>query len=58
MNRPIGRIVAVFAGAATLFGLQQGFGVVFYIALPAAIAVYVAVRFAFGLLSGTDGKAI
>jgi hypothetical protein len=58
MNRlAIARIVSVFAGAATLFGLQQGLGVKFYLAFPVAIVVYLAVKVAIGLLWGVDDKA-
>ena len=53
MNRlAIVRIISVLAGAVVLFGLQQGLGVKFYFALPLAIAVYLAVKVAFGLLWG------
>lgn len=58
MNRlAIARIVAVLTGAAVLFGLQQGFGVPLYIALPAAAIVYMAVKVAIGLLLGAGEKA-
>lgn len=58
MNRQtIGRIVSVLAGAGTLFALEQGFGVKLYFAIPIAIAVYLAVKVAIGLLWGDGGKA-
>jgi hypothetical protein len=58
MNRlTIARIVSVLAGAATLFGLQQGLGVKFYFAFPVAIVVYLAVKVAIGLLLSGDDKA-
>jgi hypothetical protein len=58
MNRlAIARIVSVLAGAATLFGLQQGLCVKFYFAFPVAIVVYVAVKLAIGLLLSVDDKA-
>jgi hypothetical protein len=40
----------MFVGAAVLFGLQQGLGLQFYIALPAAILAYVASLVAMGLI--------
>jgi len=53
MNRlAIARIISVLAGAATLFGLQQGLDMKLTIAIPLAIAVYLAVKVAFGLLWG------
>jgi len=53
----IARIVAVLTGAATLFGLQQGFELQFYIALPIAAVAYMAVKVAVGLLLGAGEKA-
>jgi hypothetical protein len=53
MNRQAtGRIISVLAGAVVLFGLQQGLDMKLYIAIPLAIAVYLAVKVAFGLLWG------
>jgi hypothetical protein len=46
----IARIVSVLAGAATLFGLQQGLRIPFYFAFPVALVVYLAVKVAIGLL--------
>ncbi len=58
MNRhAIGRIVSVLAGAAVLFGLQQGLDVKFYFAFPVAMVVYLAVKVAIGLLWGAGDKA-
>ncbi|HEY7997357.1 MAG TPA: hypothetical protein VIE87_00890 [Pseudolabrys sp.] len=58
MNRQaIGRIISVLAGAAVLFGLQQGLDVRFYFAFPAAMVVYLALKVALGLLWGTGDKA-
>jgi hypothetical protein len=58
MNRlAIVRIISVLAGAATLFGLQQGLGLQFYFAFPVAIVVYLAVKVAIGLLWGAGDKA-
>ena len=58
MNKlAITRIVAVLTGAAVLFGLHQGLGLQFVIALPAALIVYLAVKVAIGLWCGVDGKA-
>jgi hypothetical protein len=53
MNRQAtGRIISVLAGAVVLFGLQQGLDMKLTIAIPLAIAVYLAVKVAFGLLWG------
>jgi hypothetical protein len=58
MNRQmLGRMIAVLVGGAVMFGLELGLGVQFYIAIPAAIVTYLAVRFAFDLVWGTDGRA-
>jgi hypothetical protein len=58
MNRLlIVRIVAVLAAAAVLFGLQQGLGVQFYFAFPAALVVYFALKVAIGLLWGIGDKS-
>jgi hypothetical protein len=58
MNRQmLGRIIAVLLGGAVMFGLELGFGVQFYIAIPIAIITYLAVRLGFGLVWGTDGAA-
>jgi hypothetical protein len=37
-----------------LFGLEQGFAVQFYIAVPAAILTYIASLIGVGLMLGTD----
>ncbi len=50
----IGRIISVLVGAAVLFELQHGFGVALYFAIPVAIAAYLAVKVAIGLMLGTD----
>jgi hypothetical protein len=53
MNRQAtGRIISVLVGAVVLFGLQQGLDMKLTIAIPLAIAVYLAVKVAFGLLWG------
>ncbi len=52
----IARIVSVLAGAATLFGLQQGLGIQFYFAFPVALVVYLAIKVALGLI-WVDDKA-
>jgi len=58
MNRlAIARIVSVLAGAAVLFGLQQIFGLQIYIAFPAALVAYLAVKVALGLALGIDTRA-
>lgn len=52
MNKPLlFRLVAILIGAAVLFGLELGFGVAFYIAVPAAIVAYTACRLGFALLT-------
>ena len=58
MNRSgITRIVAVLTAAAVLFGLQQGLGLQFYFALPAAALAYLAVLVGLGLLLDADKPA-
>ncbi len=53
MNRLlIVRILAVLAGAATLYGLQQGLDLKIYYAFPVALAVYFGLKVALGLLWG------
>ena len=55
MNRlAVTRIISVLVGAAVLFGLQQGLGLQFYFAFPAAIVAYLAVKVALGLAWGAD----
>jgi len=48
------RLVAVFIGAAVLFGLEQGFEMKIYFALPIAAAAYLAVKVGLGLAWGID----
>lgn len=58
MNRNnIVRLVAVLAGAAVLFGLEQGLELKFYFALPIAALAYIATLVAMGLMLGTDKPA-
>ena len=52
----IGRIVAVLAGAAVLFGLEQGLGAKLYIAIPAGVLAYIVILAGFALLT-TDTPA-
>jgi len=55
MNRlAVTRIISVLVGAAVLFGLQQGLGLQFYFAFPAAIVAYLAVKVGLGLAWGAD----
>jgi hypothetical protein len=55
MNRlAIARIVSVLVGAGVLFGLQQGFELKFYIALPLAIVAYLVVKVGLGLALRAD----
>ncbi len=56
-RRGISRIVSVLVGAAVLFGLEQGLGLQLYIAIPAAIFVYIVTLVAMGLMLGTDTPA-
>ena len=46
------RIAAMLIGAATLFVLEQKFGVQLYLAIPAGIFAYFATLVALGLLLG------
>ena len=58
MNKlEITRIISVLTGAAVLLGLQHSLGLQLYIALPAALIAYIAVKVAVGLLLGADEKA-
>ena len=47
------RFAAVLVGAAVLYGLEQGLGTKFYIAIPAGILAYVATLLALGLTFGS-----
>ena len=60
MNRHgIARIVAVLVGAAVLFGLELGFGVQFYYAIPAGVLVYIVKKFGnFARVFGRQGGII
>ncbi|HEY4139963.1 MAG TPA: hypothetical protein VGM57_01040 [Pseudolabrys sp.] len=49
-NPQLHRIIAILLGAAVLFGLELGFGVSYYVAIPACIIVYTACRLGFALL--------
>jgi hypothetical protein len=49
-NPQLHRIVAILLGATVLFGLELGFSVSYYIAIPAGIIVYTACRLGFALL--------
>lgn len=51
------RFIAVLAGAASLYGLQQGVGLAFYFALPGAIVVYVLVLVTLTYLLGSGRAA-
>jgi hypothetical protein len=48
------RFASVLTGAAVLFGLQQGLKTSFYIALPAGMGAYLAVKVGLGLLFGVE----
>lgn len=57
MNRnPYARIAGVAVGAATIFGLQQGLELPFYVALPLAIVAYVVTLLAMGYLLDAGAK--
>jgi hypothetical protein len=51
------RLVAMLTGGAVLFGLQQGLGLQFYIALPTAVLAYLVMLVVVGLWLGTDTPA-
>jgi len=53
----ISRIVSVLVGAAVLFGLEQGLGLKFYIAIPAGVLAYIVTVLALGLVLGTEPRA-
>ncbi|HEY4982519.1 MAG TPA: hypothetical protein VII24_11430 [Pseudolabrys sp.] len=53
----ISRIVSVLVGAAVLFGLEQGLGLKFYIAIPAGVLAYIVTLLALGLVLGTEPRA-
>lgn len=53
----ISRIVAVLAGAAVLFVLQQKLGVQLYIAITAGVLVYFGTRLALDLALGVNQRA-
>jgi len=55
-RQTIGRLVSVLAGAAVLFGLDQGLGLQWYIAIPIAVVVYIAVKVGLGLALGEDPR--
>jgi len=50
------RFAAVLAGAAVLFGLEQGLGAKLYVAIPGGILVYVITLLALGLTLGSGRK--
>ncbi len=54
-NRPA-RFVAIAIGAAVLFGLELGFDVKVYVAIPAGVLAYLATRFGMGLMLDADSK--
>ena len=53
----ISRFVAVLVGAAVLFGIEQGLGLQFYIAIPVGVVAYVVTLVALGLALGVDARA-
>jgi hypothetical protein len=48
------RMIALLAGGAVLLGLELGYGIAFYIAVPIAILVYTACLFGFSLLTNDN----
>lgn len=57
MNRlVIVRLVAVIAGAAVLFMLQQVVGMAVYLALPLAFLAYLGVKLGLGLAFDVDAR--
>jgi hypothetical protein len=56
-KRGISRIVSVLVGAAVLFGLEQGLGLKFYIAIPAGVLAYLVTLVALGLVLETHTRA-
>jgi hypothetical protein len=52
----IARIVSVLTGAGVLFALEQGLGTSLYVAIPAAVIVYMALKIGFGLLWGAGER--
>jgi hypothetical protein len=53
----ITRFGSVLTGAAVLFGLQQGLNISFYLALPAALLAYIAVKLTLGFMLGAGKEA-
>jgi hypothetical protein len=56
-RRLITRIAAIVIAAAVLFGLEQGLGLQFYFAFPAALLAYFATLVAVGLMLGVETQA-
>ena len=53
---PYARMAAIAVGATTIFGLQQGLELSFWIALPLAILAYAATVLAMGYLLDARAK--
>jgi len=53
----ISRIGSVLVGAAVLFGLEQGLGLKYYIAIPAGVLAYIVTLVVLGLVLGTQTRA-
>ena len=53
---PYARMAGIAAGAASIFGLQQGLELSFWIALPLAILAYAATVLGVGLLLDARAK--
>jgi len=51
-----GRVIAIAAGAAVLFGLRQGLGYDIYVALPVGVVVYFVLRGVFAFLADRPAK--
>lgn len=57
MNRnPIARTAAIGAGAAALFGLQQGFDMPLYFAIPGGLVAYIATLMAMNVVLKTGSS--
>lgn len=53
----INRIVSVLIGAAVVYGLEQGLGLKFYLAIPVGVLAYIVTLVALGLILETDKPA-
>ena len=56
-QRLVTRMAAIGVAAAVLFGLEQGLGLQFYFAFPAALLAYFTALVVVGLMLGADKQA-